>query len=339
MGEVRWENSQVYDITIVGGGPSGLFGAFYAGMRQMSTKIIDAQPQLGGQLIALYPEKFIYDMPGFPKVRASELVQRMVEQAMQFNPTVCLNERVVGLERLEEKLFRLKTDKGEHYTKTVLICAGIGAFTPRRLGKPEIERFEGRGVFYTVTEIDAFAGKRVLIVGGGDSAVDWALTLEPIAKKVTLIHRRDQFRAHEHSVEQLMRSSVEVHLFHELETLNGNEFPYEAVIFHNKTGEKKVIPVDAVILALGFVTDIGPIKNWGLEMEGNHIKVDQRMMTSILGVFAAGDIATYPGKVKLIATGVAEAATAINQAKVFIDPTARLQPAFSSTVGVPSHQG
>ncbi|MCS7265695.1 MAG: NAD(P)/FAD-dependent oxidoreductase [Armatimonadetes bacterium] len=336
MNEVFQEKLQVYDITIIGGGPSGLFGAFYAGMRQMSTKIIDAQPQLGGQLIALYPEKFIYDMPGFPKIRASELVQQMVEQAMQFNPTVCLNERVIGLERLDEKLFKLTTDKNEHYTKTVLICAGIGAFTPRRLGKPEVERFEGKGVFYTVTDINAFEGKRVLIVGGGDSAVDWALTLEPIAQKVTLIHRRDQFRAHEHSVEQLMHSSVEVHLFHELETLNGNEFPHEAVIYHNKTGEKKVIAVDAVILALGFATDIGQMKNWGLEMDGNHIKVDQRMMTNIPGVFAAGDIATYIGKVKLIATGVAEAATAVNQAKVFIDPTARLQPAFSSTVGIPS---
>jgi len=336
MDEAKPENSQVHDITIIGGGPSGLFGAFYAGMRQMSTKIIDAQPQLGGQLIALYPEKFIYDMPGFPKVRASELVQRMVEQAMHFNPTVCLNERVVGLERLDEKLFRLTTEKREHYTRTVLICAGIGAFTPRRLGKQEVERFEGKGVFYTVTDIDGFTGKRVLIVGGGDSAVDWALTLEPIAQKVTLIHRRDQFRAHESSVEQLMRSSVEVYLFHELETIEGDELPHEAVIFHNKTGEKKIVPVDAVILALGFATDIGPIKNWGLEMEGNHIKVDQRMMTSIPGVFAAGDIATYPGKVKLIATGVAEAAIAVNQAKVFIDPTARLQPAFSSTVGIPT---
>ncbi|MCS7185981.1 MAG: NAD(P)/FAD-dependent oxidoreductase [Armatimonadota bacterium] len=335
MSEVCSGKSRVFDITIIGGGPSGLFGAFYAGMRQMSTKIIDAQPQLGGQLIALYPEKFIYDMPGFLRIRASELVQHLVEQAMQFSPTVCLNERVIGLERLEEKLFMLKTDKSEHYTKTVLICAGIGAFTPRRLGKPEVERFEGKGVFYTVTDIGAFAGKRVLIVGGGDSAVDWALSLEPIAQKVTLIHRRDQFRAHEHSVEKLMHSSVDVHLLHELETLNGDEFPRKAVIYHNKTGEKKVLAVDAVILALGFTTDIGQIKNWGLEMDGNHIKVDQKMMTNIPGVFAAGDIATYPGKVKLIATGVAEAATAVNQAKVFIDPKARLQPTFSSTFGIP----
>lgn len=336
MPETVVKNESVYDITIIGGGPSGLFGAFYAGMRQMSTKIIDALPQLGGQLIALYPEKFIYDMPGFPKVRASELVQRMVEQAMQFNPTVCLNERALNLEKLDEKLFRLTTDKGVHYSRTVLICAGIGAFSPRKLGKWEVERLEGKVVYYTVTDVNSFAGKKVLIVGGGDSAVDWALTLEPIADKVVLIHRRDQFRAHEHSVEQLMRSSVEVHLFHELEALTGDEPPHEAVIFHNKTGEKKVIPVDAVILALGFSTDIGPIKNWGLEMDGNHIKVDQRMMTSIPGVFAAGDIASYPGKVKLIATGVAEAAVAVNQAKVFIDPSARLQPAFSSTVGVSS---
>lgn len=177
-----------------------------------------------------------------------------------------------------------------------------------------------------------------MIVGGGDSAVDWALALETMTEKVTLIHGRDQFRAHERSVEQIMNSSVEVYLFHELEALNGDEFPHEAVIFHNRKGERKIIPVDAVILALGFATDIGAIKNWGLEMEGNHIKVDQRMMTSIPGVFAAGDIAYYPGKVKLIATGVAEATIAVNQAKVFIAPKSRLQPAFSSTIGVPSQQ-
>lgn len=147
MGGVHPENPRVYDITIIGGGPSGLFGAFYAGMRQMSVKIIDAQPQLGGQLIALCPEKFIYDMPGFPKVRANKLVQLMVEQAMQFNPTICLNEQVINLERIDEKLFQLVTNKSEHFTKTVLICADIGAFTPRRLGKPEVEKFEGKGVF------------------------------------------------------------------------------------------------------------------------------------------------------------------------------------------------
>lgn len=338
MAEGLREDPQVYDITIIGGGPAGLFGAFYAGMRQMSVKIIDALPQLGGQLTALYPEKFIYDMPGFPKVRASELAQRLIEQAMQFHPTVCLNETALKLERQGEKLFRLTTSQGIHYSRTLLICAGIGAFSPRRLGKPEVERFEGNGVYYTVTDVNAFAGKRVLIVGGGDSAVDWALTLEPIAAKVTLIHRRDQFRAHEHSVEQLMRSQVEVRVFHELETVIGKERPEAAVIFHNKTGEKTTIPVDAVILALGFTTNLGPLREWGLEMEGNDIKVDQRMMTNIPGIFAAGDVATYPGKIKLIATGVAEAAVAVNQAKVFIDPTARLQPAFSTTVGIPTQR-
>ncbi len=336
--EALCEDPQVYDITIIGGGPTGLFAAFYAGMRQMTMKIIDALPQLGGQLMALYPEKFIYDMPGFPKVRASELTQRMVEQMNQFNPKVCLNEMALHLERLDEKLFQLTTDKSVHHSRTVLLCVGIGAFSPRRLGKPEVERFEGKGVYYTVTDVDAFQDKKVLIVGGGDSAVDWALTLEPIAQKVTLIHRRNQFRAHENSVEQLMRSSVEVRVFHELETVIGNEDLEAAVIFHNRTGEKQTIPIDALILALGFTTNLGPIKEWGLEMEGNDIKVDQRMMTNIPGVFAAGDVATYPGKIKLIATGVAEAAVAVNQAKVFIDPKARLQPAFSTTTGVPSQR-
>ncbi|MCS7223619.1 MAG: NAD(P)/FAD-dependent oxidoreductase [Armatimonadetes bacterium] len=337
MSRSKREGDRIYDITIIGGGPTGLFAAFYAGMRQMKMKIIDALPQLGGQLTALYPEKFIYDMPGFPKVRASELVRLMVEQAMQFQPTVCLNETAVHLKKQEEDNgFVLETNKGLHYSRTILLCVGLGAFHPRRLGKPEVERFEGRGVAYTVTNVDAYRGKKVLIVGGGDSAVDWALTLEPIAEKVHLIHRRDKFRAHEHSVEQLLASSVEVHLFHELETIIGNERPEQAIIFHNKTGQQTLLPIDEVILSLGFTTDLGPVKSWGLQMEGNDVVVDQRMMTSIPGVFAAGDVATYPGKIKLIATGVAEAAIAVNQAKVYIDPTARLQPAFSTTTGIPT---
>ncbi len=331
------EGKEIYDITIIGAGPAGLFAAFYAGMRQMKMKIIDALPHLGGQLTALYPEKFIYDMPGFPKVRASELVHLMTEQALQFNPVICLNETAQTLKKREQDgIFVLETNRDEHLSRTILLCVGIGAFHPRRLGKPDVERFEGRGVTYTVSNVDGYREKRVLIVGGGDSAVDWALTLEPIAKEIHLIHRRDQFRAHEHSVEQLLRSSVHVHLFYELETVLGNERPETAIVFHNKTGERISLPVDEIILSLGFTTNLGPVKTWGLEMEGNDVVVDRRMMTNIPGVFAAGDVATYPGKVKLIATGVAEAAIAVNQAKVFIDPTARLQPAFSTTTGLPT---
>lgn len=331
-------NPEVYDVTIIGGGPVGLFGAFYAGLRGMRVKIIDSLPELGGQLTALYPEKYVYDMPGFPEVLAKDLAAQLIRQAMRFKPTVCLEERAETLERVDD-LWVITTSKGvRHYTRTIVICAGAGAFTPRKLDAEGVAEFEGKGVYYGVRDKMMFAGKRLLIVGGGDSAVDWALNLYPIAQEVTLIHRRDEFRAHEHSVQELRRSPVRVLTPYEIRRVYGNGQLEGAIVFHNKTQEELNLTVDAVILNLGFVASLGPIKSWGLELQGNQIVVDEYMRTNLPGVYAAGDVCTHPGKLKLIATGVGEVCTAVNHAKSVIDPNAKMFPGHSSDMQLPPLQ-
>jgi thioredoxin reductase len=323
-------DERVYDITIIGGGPTGLFAAFYCGMRDASCKIIDSLPELGGQLATLYPEKYIYDVPGFPKVRAKQLVEYLKEQAFQYHPTVCLNERVEQLIRREDGIIELRSDKQAHLSRAVIICAGIGAFAPRELPAPTAKQFEGKGVHYYMDNVETFRGKRVLVVGGGDTAVDYALMLEEVAQQVILIHRRDVFRAHEESVKRLFASSVQVHTFVELQAVHGTDQVEGVTLIQNRTKETFEVPVDAIVSGLGFTASLGPIANWGLEIQGNEIVVNTRMETNIPGVYAAGDIVTYPGKVKLIATGFGEAPTAVNNAKTFIDPKARLFPGHSS---------
>jgi len=320
------------DIAIIGGGPAGLFAAFYGGMRQASVKLIESMPQLGGQLSALYPEKYIYDVAGFPKVTAQELVDRLIEQVDRFKPDVCLEEKVVNVIKHEDRLFEIVTDKASHFAKAVIITAGVGAFEPRRLDLPEAAKYEGRNLYYFVGDLQRFQGKRVLLSGGGDSAVDWALMLEPIAKSVTLIHRRDKFRAHEHSVENLMKSSVNVITPTEITALHGDQSIASVTLTNVKSGETTDLEVDAVIVNFGFVSSLGPIADWGIDIQGGSIVVDTRMETSIPGIFAAGDITTYPGKLKLIAVGFGEAPTAINNAKVYVDPSAKLSPGHSSNM-------
>lgn len=323
----------VVDILIIGGGPAGMFAAFYGGMRQASVRLIESMPQLGGQLAALYPEKYIYDVAGFPKVTAQELVDSLKKQMEHFNPDVRLEEKVQGVEKLDERLFAVTTDKGVHHAKSVIVTAGVGAFEPRRLELPEAAQYEKSNLHYFVSDLQQFKGQRVLISGGGDSAVDWALMLEPIAEQVTLIHRRDKFRAHEHSVEQLMNSKVQVITPTEITALHGDASRIERVTLTNtKSKEATDIDVDAVIVNFGFVSSLGPISEWGLNIEGGSIVVDSRMETNIPGLFAAGDITTYPGKLKLIAVGFGEAPTAINNAKVYIDPSAKLSPGHSSSM-------
>ncbi|SEN50525.1 NAD(P)/FAD-dependent oxidoreductase [Lihuaxuella thermophila] len=322
----------VTDITIIGGGPTGLFAAFYAGMRKASVKVIESMPQLGGQLSALYPEKYIYDVAGFPKVLAQELVDNLIEQANLFQPQYCLDEKVLKVIKKEERLFEIITQKQVHLTRSVIITAGCGAFEPRKLGLPGSERFEKTNLHYFVTDKNQFKDKDVLIAGGGDSAVDWALMLEPIAKSVTVIHRRDKFRAHEHSVEKMMNSTVKVITPREIESLHGEERIEKVTIVDKKSGVKEELSVDAVIVSFGFVSSLGPIQEWGLEIENGSIKVNSRMETNIPGIYAAGDIATYPGKVKLIAVGFGEAPTAVNNAKQYLDPEAKLQPMHSSNL-------
>lgn len=326
------DNQEIFDITIIGGGPVGMFTAFYAGMRQMSCKIIESLPQLGGQLSALYPEKYIYDVAGFPKVRAQELIDNLREQMNQFNPTVCLEEAVEELEKQGDGIFKLTTNAGVHYTKTVVITAGNGAFQPRKLELEGSEKYEGKNLHYFINDLNQFAGKKVQVFGGGDSAVDWALMLEPIAEQVTIAHRRDKFRAHEHSVETMKNSKVDIKTPFVPAELIGDERIEQVVLEEVKGDRKEVIDVDDVVVTYGFVSSLGPIKNWGLEIEKNSIVVNSRMETNIEGIYAAGDICTYEGKVKLIASGFGEAPTAVSNAKVYIDPKARVQPLHSTSV-------
>lgn len=326
------EDTKVYDITIIGGGPVGLFTAFYGGMRQASVKIIESLPQLGGQLSALYPEKYIYDVAGFPKVRAQELVNNLKEQMAQFDPTVCLEQAVDTVEKQADGIFKLTTDQEVHYSKTIVITAGNGAFKPRKIELEEAASFEKSNLHYFIDDLNQFADQRVLVCGGGDSAVDWSLMLEPIAEKVTLVHRRDKFRAHEHSVENLNNSKVQVLTPYIPKELTGEDKIEQVVLEEVKGDHKEVIDVDSVIVNFGFVSSLGPIKNWGLEIEKNSIVVNSKMETNIPGIYAAGDICTYEGKVKLIASGFGEAPTAVNNAKAYMDPKARVQPLHSTSL-------
>lgn len=325
-------SDDLFDLTIVGAGPTGLFAAYYAGFRGLRTKLIDSQPDLGGQIIALYPDKYIYDVAGFPKILGKDLVTNLVEQAMQYKPAVHLNESVRMLERLPEGDMRLVTDLGEHPTKVVVVTAGIGAFTPKTFKRPELDQWMERGLYFAVRSKEDFRGKRLLVIGGGDSALDWALGLVDYAREITLIHRRDGFRAHEDSVRKLFNSPIKVKVFYELRALRGDGQVGEAVIYQNKTQEEEVLAVDAVLAFLGLISNLGPIREWGLRIEDDCIVVNTKMETNVPGIYAAGDIAAYPGKLKLIATGFGEAATAVNNAVTHINPKASAFPGHSSTI-------
>ena len=327
------DTEEMYDITIIGGGPTGLFTAFYGGMRQAKVKIMDSLPELGGQLTALYPEKYIYDVAGFPKIRAQALIDNLTEQMNMFETTVVLGQSVEQLEKQADGTFRIVTDSEIHHSRTVIITAGNGAFQPRRLKLENAEEYEGRNLHYFIDDMQAFAGKKVALFGGGDSAVDWALMLESIAGEVTIIHRRDKFRAHEHSVEMLKQSDVAMKTSFVPESLIGDgEAISQVVIEEAKTEKQEVLDVDAVICNYGFVSSHGAIADWGLEIEKNSIVVNTKQETNIPGIYAAGDICTYDGKVDLIATGFGEGPTAVNNAKVYMDPDARVQPRHSTAM-------
>jgi thioredoxin reductase (NADPH) len=322
---------ELYDITIVGGGPSGLFAAFYAGLRAAKTKIIDSLPQLGGQLAALYPDKYIYDIPGFPKVLARDFVACQVEQALEFSPTLCLNEKVVGLHHNADGIIELRTSlENVHLSRTVIIAAGVGAFIPRTLDIPDVKRMQGKGLYYFIDDLEVFRDKRVLVVGGGDTALDWAHNLLGTAGKVILIHRRGTFRAHEQAVKEILLSSADVLRFYELQAIHGEDRVAAATVFDNRTGEERTLELDAIVMGLGFLANLGPIRQWGLELARNSILVSSQFETNLPDVYAVGDIATYEGKLKLIATATAEAAVAVNFAKASIDPKAKVSPGHSS---------
>jgi thioredoxin reductase len=316
------------DLLVIGAGPAGLYAAYYAGFRRYSVTLVDSLPELGGQVSALYPEKVIYDVAGFVAVKGQDLVDALVDQAATANPLYLLGHRAEELVAGDETV-TVTTHLGAAIeAKAVLITGGIGTFTPRPL--PDADDFADRGLRYFVKRLDDLAGHRVLIVGGGDSAFDWAASLEPIAQSVTLIHRRPAFRAHQATVDAVLSSRVEVLTPYEVARINGNARVESVEIFDNLTGERRTLLVDTVVAALGFIADLGPFTRWGLDQRKRHILVDSAMRTNLRRVFAAGDIVDYDGKVKLISVAFGEAATAVNNAAGLIEPGAKIFPGHST---------
>jgi ferredoxin/flavodoxin---NADP+ reductase len=326
------------DITIIGAGPTGLFAAFYAGMRGVTARIVDALPELGGQLTALYPEKFIFDVAGLPKILAKDLVRDLVEQMRQFQPDERLGQRIVSLEE-DGGVLTLVTETDRFPSRAVIVAAGIGAFSPRRLPQPSATPWYGRGIHDRVSDPKEFSGQKVLIVGGGDSAFDWAHQLMDHAAAVTLIHRGDRFRAHGATVaavnEAARAGRARVLTFHELADVHGTDGKVTGATLKDvKAKTQQDVDVDAILPMLGFVSDIGSMAEWGLTIVKDEIMVTSTMEAGRPGVYAAGDITTYPGKLKLIATGFGEAATAVNQAVHWIYPEKKVNPGHSSNMAI-----
>ncbi|MGZ4501660.1 MAG: NAD(P)/FAD-dependent oxidoreductase [Nocardioidaceae bacterium] len=319
------------DLLIVGAGPVGLFGAYYAGVRGLSVAVVDSLSQVGGQVTAMYPEKQIYDIAGFPAVSGRDLVQGLVAQAAQQEPAYLLGQEAQELTRLDDGRLRVTTSTGTEVTcGAVVVTGGIGTFSPRPL--PAGEEYLGRGLEYFVPSSQEYVGRDVVIVGGGDSAVDWALMLEPLASSVTVVHRREAFRAHPASVERMRGcAGVEVVVNAQVTALEGGDVVEKAHVTVKGEDVPRLLPCEKVVAALGFTANLGPLREWGLDLHDNrHLVVDSAMRTNLPGVFAAGDIADYDGKVRLIAVGFGEVATAVNNAAVHLDPDAQLFPGHST---------
>jgi thioredoxin reductase (NADPH) len=318
------------DVAIIGAGPTGLFAAYYAGFRGLSVAVIDVLPEPGGQVTAMYPEKMIYDVAGFPSIKGRDLVANLVTQAETFGPEYLLGVRAEKLSYLDGKPVLSLATGDILRCGAIIVTAGLGSFTPRPL--PAAENFVGGGIVFFVPHLADLAGQDVLIVGGGDSAFDWALALQPLARSVTLVHRREKFRAHAATVDRVRGLPVRIVVNAEVTRLHGDGVVTGADIAV-KGAEVETIPVDTVVAALGFTADLGPLTEWGLALDKRHILVDSTMVTNLPRVFSAGDITEYPGKVRLIATGFGEAATAVNNAAVVINPAAHLFPGHSSDAG------
>jgi ferredoxin/flavodoxin---NADP+ reductase len=334
MDSTETPSSEV-DLLIVGAGPTGLFAAYYAGFRELSTAVVDSLPEAGGQVTAMYPEKKIFDVAGFPVVLGRDLVAKLVEQADQFKPTYLLGRKARTLSEVDGKFeVGLEGDNGTTVVRAgaILITAGMGEFTPRPL--PAGDGWMGRGVVNFVPELEALRDQDVVIVGGGDSAFDWALSLHPIARSVTLVHRRNKFRAFASTVRQVGELGVPIITDAQVTELRGDADGVLAEVEIQVKGEDepRVLPAQTVVAALGFTADLGPIESWGLEITRRAVAVDSTMRTDRERIYAAGDIAAYAGKVKLIATGFGEAATAVNNIAVALNPDAHLFPGHSSDV-------
>jgi ferredoxin/flavodoxin---NADP+ reductase len=340
-------DTEIRDITVIGAGPVGLCTAFWAGMREASARIIDSLPEVGGQLTTLYPEKWIFDVPGHPRVLAKDLVAQLREQIEPFDVPIHLEvtaERISYEGEGEDRVVVLHTAEGQELrSRTVIVAGGHGAFEPKKLPVSDVdmEPWEGRGVHYLVGDKHEFINKRVVIIGGGDSACDWVLNLLDTAEHITLVHRREGFRAHEATVSQVREAAegphVDLHTPFVVKEVRGNG-SVEGVVLHSALEDEDdalAIECDAILLQLGFSTKLGPLKEWGFELEKNAIKVGPTFDTSLERVWACGDITTFDGKIKLIATGFGEAAIAVAQAVHEIRPDMKLQPAYSTNTGVP----
>ncbi|MCW2960683.1 MAG: ferredoxin--NADP(+) reductase [Thermoleophilia bacterium] len=335
---------EIADVTIIGGGPSGLAAAYYAGHREATVRIMDTLPELGGQVMAMYPEKHVYDVAGHPKIKAADLVALQVEQALQFDPEVVLNEDSCSIEYLEApdeptgKLIRITGLRGATYlTRTIIVTAGHGSFEPRKLPVADIDDWTGRGLHYLVKRTADFANKRVVIVGGGDSALDWTLGLDDVAANpITLVHRRDRFRALEGSVSKMreLASHGRVNLMvpSEVTQIHGGDMIEAVTVTNAEDGTERVEQCDALVTLLGFKSALGSIGEWGFEFHSKkQVLVDPTTMaTSMPLVFAAGDVAGYENKITLITIGLGEAAIAANRAITMFRPDARAQPKYSS---------
>lgn len=325
------EELERYDVTIIGGGPIGLFTAFYSGLRELKTKVIEFLPQLGGKVSFFYPEKIIRDIGGIPGIAGRDLINHLEQQANTFQPTIVLGQQVVGFERLADGNILLTGSSGEkHLTRTVILTTGMGIFETIKLDVDEAERFEGSNLHYSIENIDRFIGKRVIISGGGNAAVDWANELESIAASVTIIHRRHEFGGLESNVTKMRESSVNILTPFIIRKLHGENDIQKVTIEHIETGEIKEMEVDEVIVNHGFSIDLGPIKSWGMELEGGRIVVNGNMESSLPGVFAAGDAVIHPHKLRLIAGGFVEGPIALNSAKAYMDPDSEPMAMYST---------
>jgi len=355
-------SAKIHDVTIVGAGPVGLFAVFYAGMRKLSVHLVDSLAQVGGQLTALYPEKSIYDMPGFPEVRAKKLVDELFDQAKSAAPDLTLNCKITRIRPWPSAEARtawaLDAERGDgsgafpepFVTKTIILALGMGAFRPRRLEVPGLDALEGKQVQYVLRPLETYRDRDVLVIGGGDSAADWTLALakpwpegssRPLARSVTQIHRGAKFTAHEATVAEIQTTQAKVWMNHELRSftvLPGNPGRVRVVLEQNITKDTREIEVDDIVVCVGYIAKLDFVKDSGITMQGNAIKVNSRMETNLPGVFACGDVVHHEAKLKLIATGVGEAAIAANIAKTIVDPSAKAFPGHSTSLLGKAHE-
>ena len=334
-------NSFETDIAIIGAGPVGLFAIFEAGMLKMRCHVIDALDEVGGQCTAMYPEKPIYDIPGFPSVDAADLIAKLEEQAAPFEPTYHLGQRVEKMEKAGDG-WKLTTSKGVEITaQAVIIAAGCGAFGPNRPPLEGLEAYEGTSVFYLVKRKADFAGKKIVIAGGGDSAVDWTLSLADIAEKIYVVHRRPKFRAAPESVSQMealaAAGKIEMVIPYQLAGLEGENGQLTGVKVATLDGEEKLLEADTLLPFFGLAMELGPIADWGLNLHMNHIEVEASTCeTNQAGIYAVGDIANYTNKLKLILCGFSEAAMAMHAAYKRVHPETALHFEYSTSKGVPA---